>query len=384
MKKMLSALAALDRGAAVALSRAHAQVLCALGPVTPLRSDGGHAAQRGREGGPHEGHGAALREGVREGVAVRERDDAQHRDRDRRRRRLEDRRTAPASRARCARTSGRSRCSASSPTTSATTWTRPGPRPAWMKDSWDGELRADAWAGCAMAKADMSPSRLQAVLLAMSTYPSPHHPEWDARRPVITEGFTRCGGRLLPPLAKEKPEQAAKIDGRKNDTVAEAAPERLQRRQGLPERARLPEQPLRGRARATALRQGHRLPRSAGVRRQRDLQRPRRSGARQHEHEGRAEAARADAGGAAGTAFDGGGAARARRTSPRAGKRARTSATSASRPRPTRPTGASPRFSPIPATRPAGVRTTRRETSAATTCARAPISAATPARRRRS
>jgi len=103
-----------------------------------------------------------------------------------------------------------------------------GVKATWMKDTWDSELRADAWAGCAMAKADMTPSRLQAVLLAMSTYPSPHHPAWDARRPVITEGFTKCGGRLLPPLAKEKPEQAAKIEGRKDghkdDTLSEAAP----------------------------------------------------------------------------------------------------------------------------------------------------------------
>jgi hypothetical protein len=100
-----------------------------------------------------------------------------------------------------------------------------GTKAAWMKDSWDSELRADAWAGCGIAKADLSPSRLQAVLLAMSTYPSPHHPAWDARRAVITEGFTRCGGRMLPPLAKEKPEQAAaKVDGRKDDTVSEAGP----------------------------------------------------------------------------------------------------------------------------------------------------------------
>ena len=34
-----------------------------------------------------------------------------------------------------------------------------GNRPAWMKASWDSELRADAWAGCAMAKAELTPSR---------------------------------------------------------------------------------------------------------------------------------------------------------------------------------------------------------------------------------
>src|SRR4051812_27201053 len=79
-----------------------------------------------------------------------------------------------------------------------------GTRAPWMKSSWDGELRADAWAGCAMAKAELTPSRLQAALLALSTYPSPAHPDWSARRPVITEGYTQCGGRMLPPLAREK------------------------------------------------------------------------------------------------------------------------------------------------------------------------------------
>ncbi|HEY7375946.1 MAG TPA: hypothetical protein VIF57_27550 [Polyangia bacterium] len=87
-------------------------------------------------------------------------------------------------------------------------------RPAWMKESWDGELRADAWAGCAIAKAEMTPSRLQAVLLAMSTYPSAHHPPWSERRPVITEGYTHCGGKVLPPLARESSEQAGRSEDR--------------------------------------------------------------------------------------------------------------------------------------------------------------------------
>jgi hypothetical protein len=93
-----------------------------------------------------------------------------------------------------------------------------GTKAAWMKESWDAELRADAWAGCAMAKAQLTPSRQQAVLLAMSTYPSPHHPDWNARRAVITEGFTQCGGRTLPPLAKEKAE------GHKDEALSDAAP----------------------------------------------------------------------------------------------------------------------------------------------------------------
>jgi hypothetical protein len=101
-----------------------------------------------------------------------------------------------------------------------------GNRPDWMNQAWDSELRADAWAGCAMAKAELTPSRLQAVLLALSTYPSTHHPAWSARRPVITEGYTHCGGKVLPPLASESPQPNSKGDrGRDDDgPIAAGAP----------------------------------------------------------------------------------------------------------------------------------------------------------------
>jgi hypothetical protein len=92
-----------------------------------------------------------------------------------------------------------------------------------MKESWDSELRADAWAGCAIAKSKLTPSRLQAVLLAMSTYPSARQPDWATRRTVITDGYSQCGGKVLPPLAKEKPEQATRGDGRKDDAVTVVA-----------------------------------------------------------------------------------------------------------------------------------------------------------------
>jgi len=99
-----------------------------------------------------------------------------------------------------------------------------GTKAAWMKDSWDAELRADAWAGCGMAKANLSPSRLQAVLIALSTYPSPHHPSWEVRRAVITEGFKSCGGRVLPSLAKDEPAPPIRTAVHKEDMVSEAAP----------------------------------------------------------------------------------------------------------------------------------------------------------------
>jgi hypothetical protein len=84
-----------------------------------------------------------------------------------------------------------------------------GNRPAWMKEAWDAEVRADAWAGCAMAKAELKPSALQASLLVLSEFPSAHHPQWSERRAAITEGYKQCGGAVLPRLAKDGPEPAS-------------------------------------------------------------------------------------------------------------------------------------------------------------------------------
>jgi hypothetical protein len=94
-----------------------------------------------------------------------------------------------------------------------------GNRPAWMKAAWDSETRADAWAGCAMAKAELKPSGLQAALLVLSEYPSARHPAWLERRAAITEGYKQCGGVVLPKLAKEEPDTAATVA-----TSADGAP----------------------------------------------------------------------------------------------------------------------------------------------------------------
>src|SRR5215467_692899 len=64
----------------------------------------------------------------------------------------------------------------------------------WMKPNWTPELRADAWAGCALARMNLTPRTLQAGLNALSKYPSPAHPNWTARIPVLQEGYTQCGG----------------------------------------------------------------------------------------------------------------------------------------------------------------------------------------------
>ena len=74
---------------------------------------------------------------------------------------------------------------------------------AWIKNTWQPEVRADAWAGCVLAKADLGASALDPALNALSRYPSPAHPSWSQRLPAIRAGFTGCGG------------DAAKFDKRK-------------------------------------------------------------------------------------------------------------------------------------------------------------------------
>jgi hypothetical protein len=64
----------------------------------------------------------------------------------------------------------------------------------WIKSDWSTELRADAWAGCALAKSGLSATSVKDALTALSKYPSPAHPSWTARVPALRLGFTHCGG----------------------------------------------------------------------------------------------------------------------------------------------------------------------------------------------
>ena len=64
----------------------------------------------------------------------------------------------------------------------------------WMNDSWSPELRADGWAGCALAKADPGANDLADALTAVSKYPSPAHPNWTLRLSALRIGYTQCGG----------------------------------------------------------------------------------------------------------------------------------------------------------------------------------------------
>jgi len=65
---------------------------------------------------------------------------------------------------------------------------------AWMKKSWTPELRADAWAGCLLARLNPAPGSLQPSLAALAKYPSPAHPGWSLRLPALRTGYAQCGG----------------------------------------------------------------------------------------------------------------------------------------------------------------------------------------------
>ncbi len=65
---------------------------------------------------------------------------------------------------------------------------------SWIKKEWTPELRADAWTGCAFAKINLSGRDLKAGLTTLSKYPSPAHPSWTVRVPVLRFGYTQCSG----------------------------------------------------------------------------------------------------------------------------------------------------------------------------------------------
>lgn len=66
----------------------------------------------------------------------------------------------------------------------------------WMKNSWSVELRADAWAGCALAKSGIAERSTNQALLVVSKYPPAaiSQVSWSARLPAFRLGYTHCGG----------------------------------------------------------------------------------------------------------------------------------------------------------------------------------------------
>jgi hypothetical protein len=65
----------------------------------------------------------------------------------------------------------------------------------WIKPTWSAELRADAWTGCALAKVNLTARELRDAFSALEKYPSPSHPAWTVRLPVVRTGYIECGGK---------------------------------------------------------------------------------------------------------------------------------------------------------------------------------------------
>jgi hypothetical protein len=65
----------------------------------------------------------------------------------------------------------------------------------WMKSNWSPELRADAWAGCALARMNLKRRALDAGYAALSNYSPESRPDWTTRLPAIETGYKQCGGK---------------------------------------------------------------------------------------------------------------------------------------------------------------------------------------------
>ena len=69
--------------------------------------------------------------------------------------------------------------------------------PPWMNNSWSRELKADAWAGCALARTGIGTGQIENALRAIAASPSPSHPPWPQRNQAVRTGFVSCGGHWI-------------------------------------------------------------------------------------------------------------------------------------------------------------------------------------------
>lgn len=67
---------------------------------------------------------------------------------------------------------------------------------AWIDKRWPPELRADAWAGCVIAKSNFAAADFHSALAALEENPPPKSPAWKERLQAIRTGYTRCGGAV--------------------------------------------------------------------------------------------------------------------------------------------------------------------------------------------
>jgi len=78
------------------------------------------------------------------------------------------------------------------------------PPPPWMNTEWSAELRADAWAGCELARAGSKPADTKAALQAIAMSPAATHPAWSLRAEALQKGYAGCGGGTLAALDVKK------------------------------------------------------------------------------------------------------------------------------------------------------------------------------------
>ncbi|HEY1757622.1 MAG TPA: hypothetical protein VGG72_19775 [Bryobacteraceae bacterium] len=64
----------------------------------------------------------------------------------------------------------------------------------WLPSNWNPEQRADAWAGCVLAKTGLTPSGITSALAAMAASPPSSQTAWSTRGPAARLGFIHCGG----------------------------------------------------------------------------------------------------------------------------------------------------------------------------------------------
>ena len=65
---------------------------------------------------------------------------------------------------------------------------------SWVQKNWTPEVRADAWAGCVLARSKLTGEESRSAIAALSEYPSGQHPQWTQRLVAIQSGYAHCGG----------------------------------------------------------------------------------------------------------------------------------------------------------------------------------------------
>jgi hypothetical protein len=65
---------------------------------------------------------------------------------------------------------------------------------SWMNVAWTPELRADAWAGCALAKLKFKSLGLERALTAIARHPAEAKSAWASHISPLRTGYSQCGG----------------------------------------------------------------------------------------------------------------------------------------------------------------------------------------------